>query len=98
MTVLVVLDTIFTYLSQLLRILGMAAIGLVLGWLVLDLFRKVQTWYMEAILFLGLLGFIIAMVIFTGWGALGAFGLGLGAAFFLWGIPRKPKVVEEPKI
>lgn len=97
MTAVSVLNVIFTYLSQLLRILGMAAIGLVIGWLVLDLFHRVQTWYMEAIVFLGLLGFIIAMVIFTGWGALGAFGLGLGVAFFLWGIPRKPKV-EEPKV
>ncbi len=50
---------------------------------------------MEAVLFLGLLGFVIAMVIFTGWGALGAFGIGLAVAIFLWGMPKKAKVESE---
>ncbi len=95
MTAIAVLDTILIYLSQLLRIIGMAALGVTIGWLVLDLFRKAQNWYMEAVLFLGLLGFIIAMVVFTGWGAIGAFGIGLAVAIFLWGMPKKPKVVEE---
>ena len=92
------INTILIYLSQALRMIGMAALGLTLGWLVLDLLRKAQTWYMEAILFLGLLGFVIAMVVFTGWGALGAFLIGLAVAIFIWGMPRKPKVVEEEKI
>lgn len=92
------INTILIYLSQALRMIGMAALGLTLGWLVLDLLRKAQTWYMEAVLFLGLLGFVIAMVVFTGWGALGAFLIGLAVAIFIWGMPRKPKVVEEEKI
>ena len=92
MTLVQVLDLIFVYLSQALRIIGMAALGLTLGWLVLDLLKKAQAWYMEAILFLGLLGFVIAMVIFTGWGALGAFAIGLAVAIFLWGMPKKAKV------
>lgn len=94
---MVTVNTVLVILSQLLRIIGLAALGVALGWLVLDLLRKAQAWYMEAILFLGLLGFIIAMVVFTGWGALGAFAIGLAVAVFLWGMPRKPKVVEEPK-
>ncbi len=92
------LNIILIYLSQALRMIGMAALGLVLGWLVLDLLRKAETWYFQAVLFLGLLGFIIAMVVFTGWGALGAFLIGLAVAIFIWGLPRKPKVVEEPKL
>ncbi len=95
MDTLTTLNVILVFLSQLLRMIGMAAIGLALGWLVLDLLRKARTWYMEAILFLGLLGFVIAMVVFTGWGALGAFGIGLAVAIFLWGMPRKAKVEEE---
>ncbi len=95
MTAINVIDLIMVYLSQLLRMIGMAAIGLALGWLVLDHLRKAQAWYMEAILFLGLLGFVIAMVVFLGWGALGAFGIGLAVAVFLWGMPRKPKIEEE---
>jgi NhaP-type Na+/H+ or K+/H+ antiporter len=95
MTFVQVLNLIFVYLSQALRIIGLAALGLTLGWLVLDLLKKAQTWYMEAILFLGLLGFVIAMVIFTGWGALGAFAIGLAVAIFLWGMPRKAKIESE---
>lgn len=95
MTFVEVLNLIFVYLSQALRIIGLAALGLTLGWLVLDLLKKAQTWYMEAVLFLGLLGFVIAMVIFTGWGALGAFGIGLAVAIFLWGMPKKAKVESE---
>ncbi len=91
-------NIILVILSQVLRIIGLAALGLALGWLVLDLLRKAQAWYMEAIIFLGLLGQIIAMVVFTGWGALGAFAIGLAVAIFLWGMPRKPKVVEEEKV
>ncbi len=89
---------ILIILSQILRIIGLAALGLALGWLALDLLRKAQVWYMEAIIFLGLLGVIIAMVVFTGWGALGAFSIGLAVAIFMWGFPRKPKVVEEEKV
>ena len=89
---------ILIILSQILRIIGLAALGLALGWLALDLLRKAQVWYMEAVIFLGLLGLIIAMVVFTGWGALGAFAIGLAVAIFLWGFPRKPKVVEEEKV
>ncbi len=91
-------NIILVLLSQLLRILGLAALGLAIGWLALDLLRKAQAWYMEAVIFLGLLGLIIAMVVFTGWGALGAFAIGLAVAIFLWGFPRKPKVVEEEKV
>ena len=95
MTAIPVLNAIFVYLSQALRIIGLAALGVALGWLILDLLKKADTWYMQAILFLGLLGLVIAMVVFTGWGALGAFAIGLAVAIFLWGMPRKPKVEEE---
>ena len=44
---------------------------------------------------LGLAGLVIAMVVFLAPGALGAFGLGFGAAIFIWAMPRKKK--EEPE-
>jgi NhaP-type Na+/H+ or K+/H+ antiporter len=95
MDTLSVINVILVFLSQALRIIGLAALGVALGWLILDLLKKAETWYMQAILFLGLLGLVIAMVVFTGWGALGAFAIGLAVAIFLWGIPRKVKVEEE---
>jgi hypothetical protein len=95
MTFIQVLNLVFTYLSQALRILGMAALGVGLGWLVLDLLRKAENWQMQAILFLGLLGLVIALTVFTGWGAVGAFGIGLGVAIFVWGMPRKANAEGE---
>ncbi len=95
MNAITVIDTILTYASQLLRILGLAALGVGLGWLALDMLKKAELWQMQAIIFLGILGLVIAMVVFTGWGAVGAFGIGLAVAIFLWGMPRKPKEVEE---
>jgi len=96
MTFVQVLNLIFTYLSQALRIIGLAALGVTLGWLALDLLRKAENWYMQAIVFLALLGLVIAMTVFTGWGAIGAFGVGLAVAIFIWGMPRKPKAESEP--
>jgi hypothetical protein len=35
------------------------------------------------------------LTVFTGWGAVGAFGIGLGVAIFVWGMPRKAKAEGE---
>jgi len=86
---------IFNLLAAILRVLGMAVLGLGLGWLVLDLLRKSEVWQLTGAIFLGLIGLIIAMLVFIGWGAHGAFVLGIGIAIFLWGMPKKPK--EELK-
>jgi hypothetical protein len=80
-----------------LRLIGMAAVGAGFGWLALDLLRKAENWPMQAVIYLGLTGLTIAMVVFLGWGALGTFGIGLAAAIFIWGLPKKAKVEEEAK-
>jgi len=90
-----IVKEIIILISQLVRILGLAVLGLGIGWLSLDLLKKVQVWQGQVVIFLGLAGLIIAMTVFTGWGALGAFAIGLGVAFFMWGMPRKEKKEEE---
>jgi hypothetical protein len=86
---------IIDLLASGLRLLGMAALGVGLGYLAVDLLRKAQTWPMQAIVFLGLVGLVIAMVVFLAWGALGGFGIGVGVAIFIWGIPKKKKEEHE---
>jgi NhaP-type Na+/H+ or K+/H+ antiporter len=97
MTATQIINYILILLSQLFRFLGMAVLGLGLGWLVLDLLKKIQVWQMQVAIFLGLVFLIIAMVIFAGWGAQGAFAIGVGVAIFLWGMPKKEKKEEENK-
>jgi len=50
---------------------------------------------MLAVAFLGLAGLVIAMAVFLAPGALGAFGIGLGVAIFIWGMPKKKKEEEQ---
>lgn len=86
---------ILDILASLIRFLGMAVVGVGLGWLSLDLIRKATAWQAQVIVYLGLLGILIALTCFTAGGALGAFCLGLGAALLVWGPPRKEKSAEE---
>jgi NhaP-type Na+/H+ or K+/H+ antiporter len=86
---------IIILLAQLLRLLGMVVLGLGIGWLALDLLKKMQVWQGLVAIFLGLAGLIIAMVVFTGAGALGAFAIGVGVAILMWGMPKKQKKEEE---
>jgi NhaP-type Na+/H+ or K+/H+ antiporter len=95
MTALEIVNLILVLLSQLFRFVGLAVLGLGIGWLTLDLLKKMLTWQGQTAIFLGLAGLIIAMVVFTGVGALGAFALGVGVAIFLWGMPKKQKKEEE---
>jgi hypothetical protein len=95
MTAIQIIDYVLVLLSQLLRFLGMAVLGLGLGWLILDLFKKIQAWQVQIAVFLGLVSLIIAMLVFGGWGAQGAFGIGLGVAILIWGLPKKEKKEEE---
>jgi hypothetical protein len=86
---------IINLIASLIRLLGMAALGVAIGYLAVDLFHKTQTWPMQAVFFLGLAGLLIAMVVFLSPGALGGFGLGFGAAIFIWALPKKQKEVKE---
>jgi hypothetical protein len=86
---------IINLLASVLRLLGMAAFGVGIGWLAVDLLRKTQAWPLQMAVFLGLAGLVIAMVVFLSWGALGGFGIGVGVAIFVWGMPKKKKDGEE---
>jgi len=91
----IVID-IITLIGSIIRLLGTAALGAAIGYLAVDLFHKAETWPLQAALFLGLAGLVIAMVVFLSSAALGGFGLGFGVAIFIWGMPKKQKD-EEPK-
>lgn len=88
---------IINLLASILRLIGMAVLGLGIGWLALDLLKKTQVWQGQIALFLGLAGLIIAMSVFTGWGAMGAFSIGIGVAIIMWGMPKKEKKEHEEK-
>jgi hypothetical protein len=87
-------------LGAILRIAGMVLLGLGAGWLTLEFFRKAQqAWQFQIALFLGFVGLVIAMAVFLSPAALGGFGVGVGVAVFLWGMPKKQaeEKVEKKK-
>ena len=86
---------IINLIAALIRLLGMAALGVAIGYLAVDMLHKAQTWPLQMAFFLGLAGLVIAMVVFLAPGALGGFGLGFGAAIFIWGMPKKKKEDQE---
>ena len=86
---------ILLMIAQFFRFVGMAVLGLGIGWLALDLLKKLLVWQAQIAVFLGLAGLIIAMAVFTSVGALGAFAIGIGVAILLWGLPKKQKMEEE---
>jgi NhaP-type Na+/H+ and K+/H+ antiporter len=81
--------------ASILRFLGLAVFGLGFGWLALDLLKKSNLWQVQIAVFLGLAGLLIAMAVYTAWGALGAVAAGIGVAVLIWGLPKKAK--EEKK-
>jgi hypothetical protein len=86
---------IINLLASILRLLGLAVFGVAFGWLALDLLKKSTFWVVQVAVFLGLAGLVIALSVFSAWGALGAFAAGVGVAILLWGLPKKQK--EEKK-
>jgi hypothetical protein len=82
-------------LASLFRFIGLAAFGVGIGWLALDLLKKSNLWQVQIAVFLGLAGLLIAMAVFTAWGALGGFAAGVGAAILIWGLPKKEKKEEK---
>ncbi len=90
-----ILYEIFDIISSLIRFVGLAAFGVGFGWLALDLLKKTTLWQVQIAVFLGLAGLLIAMTVFTAWGALGAFAAGVGVAILLWGLPRKEKKEDK---
>jgi hypothetical protein len=90
-----IVTDIIILLGQFVRLLGMVVLGLGIGWIVLDLLKKIEVWQGQVAIFLGLAGLIIGLVVFTGAGAIGAFAIGVGVAIFMWGMPKKEKKEEE---
>jgi hypothetical protein len=86
---------IIDILAALLRLLGAAVLGVGIAYLAVDLLRKSEGWPLKAVGFLGLAGVVIAMAVFLAPGALGAFGIGVGVAVFLWGMPKNKKKDDE---
>ena len=83
--------------ASILRLIGAAVLGMGIAWLSLDLLRKAQAWQLQIAVFLGLVGLVIGMSYFLSWGALGTFGIGVGVAIFVWGMPKKKKNEGEDK-
>ena len=90
-----IVTDIIVLLGQLVRLLGLVVLGLGIGWIVLDLLKKIEAWQGQVAIFLGLAGLIIGLAVFTGAGAMGAFAIGVGVAIFMWGMPKKEKKEEE---
>ena len=78
-------------IAQLIRFIALAAFGVAFGWFALDLLKKTTLWQVQIAIYLGLISLVIAMTIYLGIGALGAFVGGLAAAILIWGLPKKPK-------
>jgi hypothetical protein len=87
---------IIDLLAAIVRFLGLAVFGLGVGYLAVDLLRRAQ-WPVQVAVFLGLLGLVIALTVFSAWGATGAFALGVGGAVFVWGMPKAPKDEAKKK-
>jgi hypothetical protein len=90
----IIVNQLIDLLSTFIRFVGMTAFGLSFGWVTLDLLKKTLAWQGQIAIFLGLIGFVIAMAVFLP-GALGGFAIGITVAIFVWGIPKKKKEDKE---
>jgi len=87
---------ILSILGALIRLLGMVMFGLGAGWFALEVLRKgQQVWQFQIAIFLGFCGLAVGLANFLSAGALGAFGIGVGAAMFVWGMPKLKKEKKE---
>ena len=90
-----VVSDVLNVLGALIRLLGMLALGFGVARFALDMYRKgIQTWQLQAAIFLGFVGLVIALADFTSAASLGGFGLGAGAAL-LMGLNSKKEEKAE---
>lgn len=85
---------IFEILAALIRLLGMLVLGFGVARLALDMYKKGQTWQLQAVIFLSLVVLIIGLADFTSAASLGGFGLGAGAALLMGLNPKKDEKAE----
>jgi uncharacterized membrane protein len=91
-----IVDEVFVFLGFLLRALGFLVVGLAVGRLVMDNFKK-SVWQVQIALSLGFFGLLIGLTDFASAGSAGAFALGAGAAYFMNMMPQKTEDADDSK-
>lgn len=85
---------VVTFVSWIVRFLGLIVFGLAAGWFTLYAFKQPEgNWQLQIAAFLGLFLLFGLMAWFVSPGALGGFALGVGGALLYWGLrgERSPK-------
>jgi hypothetical protein len=91
-----VVSDVLEVIGALIRLFGMLALGYGVARLTLDMYRKgIQAWQLQAAIFLGFVGLVIALADFTSAASLGGFGLGAGVALIMGLNPKKDEKVEN---
>ena len=91
-----VISDVLEVIGALIRLFGMLALGYGVARLTLDMYRKgIQAWQLQAAIFLGFVGLVIALADFTSAASLGGFGLGAGMALIMGLNPKKDERVES---
>ncbi len=81
---------ILDLLGALIRLFGMLALGFGVARLTLEMYRKgIQSWQVQAAIFLGFVGLVAALANFTSAASLGGFALGAGIALLTGLNPKK---------
>jgi len=91
-----IVSDVLEVIGALIRLFGMLALGYGVARLTLDMYRKgIQAWQLQAAIFLGFVGLVIALADFTSAASLGGFGLGAGMALIMGLNPKKDERVES---
>ncbi len=88
---------ILDLLGALIRLFGMLALGFGVARLTLEMYRKgIQSWQVQAAIFLGFVGLVAALASFTSAASLGGFALGAGIALLNGLNPKKEEKTQTP--
>jgi hypothetical protein len=87
---------LFALTSFAFRSLGLIVLGLGIGWLSLQGFRKSGgSWYIKVASLFSFVALAAVVVRFQSAGAVGAFGLGAGLGVLFWGLRGKEDEEED---
>jgi len=93
-----IVSEILNILASLVRLLGMLVLGYGVARFTLDMYRKgIQSWQVQAAIFLGFVGLVAALANYTTAASLGGFGLGAGIALVMGLTAKKEEKTETPK-